>query len=145
MCRGWVFALAVVLAIAGCTSSRVADPHPAQFTLDRPFILEGGQEGSLDGENLRLRFSEVLEDSRCPKAVECFWTGQARISVTVQPEGQEPTTVAFNTNPAPGQNVQLVTVDGYAVALQSLDPYPETPDESPDLEDYRATLSVAKA
>jgi hypothetical protein len=142
--RTWVFALVSALAVAGCTSGHVAEAQPVQFTLNQPFVLEGGQEATLTGDSLRLRFSDLLEDSRCPKAVECFWTGQARIGVTAQPVGQEPTRLEFNTNPAPGQNVQLATVDGYTVTFQSLDPYPETPDESPDLEDYRATLSVGK-
>ena len=145
MWRSWVFAVATGLVVACCASVGVADAQPTQFTLDQPFVLEGGHEAGLAGGELRLRFSDVLEDSRCSKAVECFWTGQARISVTAQPEGHEPIMLVFNTNPAPGQNVQSVTVDGYAVALQSLDPYPQTPDESLDLEDYRATLSVTKA
>jgi hypothetical protein len=140
MSRTWLLAVAV-LALAGCGH---AEAQPVHFDLDQPFTLGGGQEATLNGEDLRLRFTEVLEDSRCPKAVECFWTGEARVSVDVQPDGGESTTVQFNTNPAPGQSVQLVTADGYTVALESLEPYPETPGESPDLEDYRVTLSVAK-
>ena len=50
----------------------------------------------------------------------------------------------FNTNPAPGQNVQTVEVDDYTISLKSLDPYPRTPDESIALEEYSATMSVQK-
>jgi hypothetical protein len=76
--------------------------------------------------------------------VECFWTGQARIVVDVQPAVGTPTTVAFNTNPAPGQNLQMAQVGEYAIELVSLDPYPQTPDDALALEQYRATLEVRK-
>jgi hypothetical protein len=76
--------------------------------------------------------------------VECFWTGQARIAIAVQPEGSGPTTIEFNTNPAPGQTVKVADVGQYAIELQSLDPYPQTPDDPIALEDYRVTLVVRK-
>ncbi len=61
----------------------------------------------------------------------------------MQPEGSGPTTVEFNTNPAPGQTVKVGEVGPFSVELQSLDPYPQTPDAIA-FEDYRATLVVRK-
>jgi hypothetical protein len=92
---------------------------------------------------LRLRFTEVLEDSRCPTRVDCVWTGQARIAVLVQPAGRDPEAVEFTTSPAPSQNKDTVAVHGYTIWLKSLDPYPETTAAIP-FEQYRATLSVRK-
>jgi len=43
-----------------------------------------------------------VEDSRCPTQVNCFWTGQARTALDVQPDRSGWTRVEFNTNPAPG-------------------------------------------
>ena len=131
-------------ALAGCQVSREAYADPAEFTLGKEFTLGGGQESVLRGENLRLRFSELLEDSRCPTEVECFWTGQARIAVVVQPPDHPSATAYFNTNPAPGENVQKTRVDDYTISLKSLDPNPRTPDEPISFEDYRATLLVER-
>lgn len=136
--------LALVFALAGCQFMNHAEAGPVEFELKQDFPLSGGQEATITGENLRLRFTDVLEDSRCPTEVECFWTGQARIAVAVAPAGRAATTVDFNTNPAPGQNVQSVDVDGYTVELKSLEPYPRTPDDGIALEDYTATLSVRR-
>src|SRR6476620_783868 len=122
-----------MLALTGCQSHE-AHADPAETGLDQEFCLHGGQEATISGENLRLRFTDVLEDSRCPTEVECFWTGQARIAVAVEPAGRAATTADFNTNPAPGQNVQTVEVDGYTIELKSLDPYPRTPDDGIALE-----------
>lgn len=121
-----------------------AQADPVDADLDQVFVLGGGQQATVRGENLHLRFSDVLEDSRCPTQVECFWTGQARVAIEVVPDGRAPTATEFNTNPAPGQNSQTTQVDGYTIELQSLDPYPQTIDESIALEDYRATLAVRK-
>jgi hypothetical protein len=141
--RLWILVLAIVLV--GCQASREAEADPMAYTLDRQFTVNGGQEAAITGENLRLRFTEVLEDSRCPTDVECFWTGQARIAVLVHPAGSPPVTVDFNTNPAPGQNAQTVQVGGYTIELKSLDPYPTTPDGGIAFDDYKATLLVRKA
>jgi hypothetical protein len=114
-----------------------------EFGLNQAFTISGGQEGLIPSESLRLRFTDVLEDSRCPTRVECFWTGQARIAIAVEPEGGS-TTVEFNTNPAPGQTVEEATVGRYSVELQSLDPDPQTPEDPISFEAYRATLVVRK-
>jgi hypothetical protein len=131
----------LALTLVGCQMSREADADPVAFTLGREFTLGGGQEATSGGD-LSVRFSELLEDSRCPTEVECFWTGQARIAVIVQPTGRPSTTAYFNTNPAPGENVRTVRAGDYTVELTSLDPYPRTPDDPISLEDYRATLLV---
>lgn len=136
--------VALAVATVGCQVTREAEADPVEFALNQEFTLRGGQEAVISGENLRLRFTDVLEDSRCPTEVECFWTGQARIAVLVEPAGSPSTTVDFNTNPAPGQNVQNVDVDDYTISLKSLVPYPRTPDESIALDEYSATMSVQK-
>jgi hypothetical protein len=62
--------------------------------------------------------------------------------VAVEPAGRAATIVDFNTNPAPGENVQTADVDGFTVELKSLEPYPRTPDDGVALENYTATLVV---
>lgn len=145
MNKSWSLAVLIGIALVGCGSSPVAEAGPVTFTLNDAFPLRGGQEAATRDQDLRVRFTDVLEDSRCPTEVECVWTGQARIEIEVQPAGSDPTTTEFNTNPAPGQNVQTARVGEYTIRLESLDPYPRTTHESPALEDYTATLSVQKA
>jgi hypothetical protein len=132
------------LALMSCHVGGPARADIPEFNLNEPFALAGGQDALVPSEKLRLRFTDVLEDSRCPTRVECFWTGQARIAIEVQPDGSAPTTVGFNTNPAPGQTVKSATVGAYSIELQSLDPYPQTPEDPIAFEDYRATVVVRK-
>jgi hypothetical protein len=142
--RALLVVAVLAAALIGCQGGRTADADPVEFTLGEQFVLGGGQEAVFSGDNLRVRFSQVLEDSRCPTDVECFWTGQARIAIGIQPAQGASRTVDFNTNPAPGQNVQTVRVDDYTVELKSLEPYPRTPDDPISFEDYRATLLVRR-
>jgi hypothetical protein len=141
----WTWPLAVLLGLAlmSCHINEPARADVPEFNLNEPFTLAGGQEGLIASEKLRLGFAAVLEDSRCPTQVECFWTGQARIAISVDPEASSSTKVEFNTNPAPGQTVKVAQVGPYSIELQSLDPYPQTPDAIA-FEDYRATLMVQR-
>jgi len=134
----------LALALVGCQVSREAGAVPVTFTLGQEFTLGGGQEAVFGGGDLSVRFSELLEESRCPTEVECFWTGKARIAVIVQAIGRPSTTAYFSSNPAPGENAQSVRAGDYAVELTSLEPYPRTPDDPIPFEDYRATLVVAR-
>jgi hypothetical protein len=138
-----LFAVLLGVALMSCHAAEPARADAPDANLNEAFTLGGGQEAVIASEKLRLRFSDVLEDSRCPTQVDCFWTGQARIAILVQPDGSGSSTMEFNTNPAPGQTVKEATVGSYRIALQSLDPYPQTPDSVP-LEDYRATLVVQR-
>ena len=143
MNRTWYAAMAVGLILTGCQVDH-AGAHPDTFNLNQDFDLGGGKVASTDGDGLRLRFTDVFEGSRCPERVECFWTGQARLSILVQPTGEAPSTLEINTNPAPGQNVSTGRVGEYTIELKSLEPYPQTPDDATPLEDYRVTLLVGK-
>jgi len=147
MYKRWIWAVVALfgLALTGCQVDEQARADAPEAHLDEAFALGGGQEAVIASENLRLRFDQVLEDSRCPTRVDCVWTGQARIAIVVQPNAGEPSTVTFNTNPANGQTVNVVAVGPYAIEMQSLDPYPQSPEDPIPFEDYRATLIVRKA
>jgi hypothetical protein len=143
MKKTWLAALVLGLALVACHTEQAA-AKPLEINLNEVFALKGGQEATINGEDLRLRFDKVLEDSRCPKMVECFWTGQARVALLVEPNGRGETTLEFNTNPAPDLNNQTARLDEYTITMDALEPYPQTPEQSIELEDYRATLKVGK-
>ncbi|MBX3059774.1 MAG: hypothetical protein KF770_25260 [Anaerolineae bacterium] len=110
-------------------------------SLNEPFALAGGAETAVGDDGLVLHFESVLEDSRCPTQVNCFWSGQARILIVASQAGQEPVSLEFNTNPAPDQTVDLLPAYDYTVQLIQLDPYPQYTDPIP-FTDYRAQLVV---
>ena len=114
------------------------------MNLNEPFALPAGESVFVADTGLRLTFTNVVEDSRCPTDVACVWTGRAVVEMEVQSGTESPQTITFDTNPAPTELRDTITVAGYAIHLQSLDPYPKTPDPIP-LADYVATLIVTLA
>lgn len=112
--------------------------------LGDPFTVGVGQTAVMPTENLQLTFIEVLEDSRCPTQVTCFWTGQARPTIQVRLGDIELVTLEFNTNPAPDLNQQQVSIGDFVIELQSLDPVPADPEVPIEPDDYRLTLQVTK-
>lgn len=38
-------------------------------------------------EDAAISFKKVIEDSRCPKDVDCIWAGQARVLIAVKTNG----------------------------------------------------------
>jgi hypothetical protein len=95
----------------------------------------------LAADGLTVEFSEILEDSRCPRQVDCVWSGQGRLVIYVWLTGQEPT--AFELNTLSSLNQSVISYEAYQIELLSLDPYPETPEQEIALEDYEATFVVS--
>ena len=62
------------LTLSGC----VSHPDRNNGTDSARF----GQTANVDG--LRVTPLRLLEDSRCPRGVQCVWAGQVRISVSVR-------------------------------------------------------------
>lgn len=118
-------------------------PQAEEVNLGEPFVLQAGKTVTVVGTGMQLTFTAVVEDSRCPTDVECFWTGRAVVEMEVQAGDDAPQTITFDTNPAPTELRDTIEVAGYSIHLQSLDPYPKTPDPIP-FADYQATLVVSQ-
>ena len=52
-------AVSMLVALAGCS-------EPAEAELDKEFTLAVGESAAIKGEDLSIRFVEVISDSRCP-------------------------------------------------------------------------------
>jgi hypothetical protein len=83
--------------------------------LGEEFVLRFGDQVSVQGVKLSLKFQDVTEDSRCPDGVVCVWEGNSRVLLEVNQS-----TFALNTTVEPKQ----IIVDRYLVRLNSLSPYP---------------------
>ena len=52
--------------------------------MNREFDLRVGQEITVAGTDMKVRFDSVKEDSRCPEGVDCIWEGNAKIALTLK-------------------------------------------------------------
>ena len=81
----------------------------------------------------------MLEDSRCPRNVECVWAGEAKYVVTFT-KGDASEQAVF-TEPGEYSQGKVVVFD-YEI-MSTLEPYPEDPGDIAPA-DYRLQMSVQK-
>jgi len=123
--------------------SACAKPARIQANPGQEFTLYVGQTATVAGENLEIRFAEVISDSRCPQGVTCIWAGEAScltyVTITnlgtppyklvlVQPGSSDPATQDF---------------DGHRISFR-LEPYPVAGKTTPKSE-QRLVMTVTKS
>lgn len=86
----------------------------------------------------KIKFVDMLEDSRCPKDTNCVWAGNARVSVQVSKGGKKK---IFELNSARG--TQAVVFQGYEFKLAKLTPEPAS-NIRIRKDGYVATFNVSK-
>ena len=111
------------------------------FSLGDSFSLAVGQSASVDGEDLAIKFIDVIADSRCPSGVQCIWQGEVAclVEITYSGTGQE----KVLTYPGLTQEPSKAQFGSYQFTF-SVEPYPEAGKEIKKSE-YRLNLLVTKS
>lgn len=74
----------------------------------------------------RIRFLQVISDSRCPRQVTCIRAGEAKILLGIYVAGKDPVEVEMLVNSAE-QLLPVLKAAGLKLRVAGLSPYPETP------------------
>lgn len=71
----FIFLLLIISLSLGCKKKTV---H-----LNEEFKLDFNKTATVnvDGEKFEIKFSKLVEDSRCPPDAYCFWAGEAAIEI----------------------------------------------------------------
>ena len=102
-----------------CTPAGSAQPVPIE--LGRAFSLSPGQVGQLADGTLRVGFTGVSADSRCPRGEQCVWAGDATVQVWLQGASGPKHTYELGAMPGPAQATSALD---HELRLVRLDPYP---------------------
>lgn len=121
--------LVLALSVSAIASVPVLPEEPRM-------TLAPGESATV--ESLRLRFDEVVTDSRCPTDVDCVWAGLAEVAVTVA-SGGESTAYRLFVGAEPG----AVVHDGVTIALVRVAPE-RLSTRSIEADEYRATFEVRR-
>ena len=122
--------------ILGCGK----DEYEDERKIGEDFSLRIGETVSIKGEQLRIEFLEISEDSRCPRNVTCIWEGRAIaiINVLIGNTSQEVELVEPGLTDTPTKT----QFEEYEFVFKIL-PYPEAEVQiSPG--EYRLMLTVNK-
>ncbi|QRM88820.1 hypothetical protein FG167_06095 [Lacinutrix sp. WUR7] len=101
---------------------------------------------SVQFEDIRLKFVEVVQDSRCPKAVQCIWAGEVIVLVDVFKNGNKVEQKKLTINPTFSLQEQLGNLfssEALSISGISVMPYPVANNKIP-MEDYYIQLDVRK-
>lgn len=115
---------------------------PTETPIDSKFgenvVLKIGESVAIQGDELVLTFEKLVEDSRCPTGVDCFWEGQAKINLLVN--GSETVEVIMR---AGKEDLAKDTLNNIVYTLLTVSPYPDVKDELPLPEDrYSIEITV---
>ncbi|WP_379952827.1 hypothetical protein [Dokdonia sp. R78006] len=92
-------------------------------TVEVPKIYIKAYNGKLAQiEATTIRLVEVLEDSRCPKGVDCIWAGNAKVLVEITSESGRKTTKEIILNG--GRVAPIYSEEGLVISINGLAPYP---------------------
>jgi hypothetical protein len=82
------------------------------------------ESGVISGDDLKLCFTTVINDSRCPANVVCVWQGTAVARFTFT-KNNESSTFDLSTLDAPPTYDKDTVLMGYKIELINLHPYPQ--------------------
>lgn len=131
-----------ILSLLFIFSAAVAPPAesvPKEAALGQEFEIRIGQQVSIKREGLRVSFTSLAEDSRCPEGVKCIWAGNGKVVLRLSKAGRRAGWMRLNTTLDPKQD----DYRGYDVKLVSLSPYPKK-DVPIKRKEYVATLVVSR-
>jgi hypothetical protein len=132
----WLLSAAVLSAQQ---MKRVEPAKEGDARVQDGIIIKRGKEVKVEGEDLKIAFVSVTDDSRCPEGATCVWAGNGRIHLTARNAKGECVEFDLNTT------LQPVEYDfgKYRIKLASLSPYPSIK-HHPKPDEYVATLVVTK-
>jgi uncharacterized Zn finger protein len=127
--------LSMLLLVSGC-----AKPGEDQVNLNKEFTLSIGQSAVVSGENLSVKFIDVLSDSRCPRGITCVWAGEASSLVEITYNDA----TYSKTLTVSGSTENTITNFANYDLRFNIQPYPEAGKQIAK-KDYRLQLVITKS
>ena len=127
--------ISIFLLLVSCTGT-----DELTAGLDQEFTLSIGQSARIEGEDLQVRFEEVIEDSRCATGSACIWEGRVSLAVEIKDNGSPYKMVLIQS----GMNNQYAseTYKAYQLTFK-VNPYPELGKDIAT-DDYQLLLTISE-
>lgn len=144
------FVVLVIGLVSGCdrsTATPFANSTDRQSTeiaakLDRKFSIKYDRLARIRSEDLDLKFTHVVSDSRCPSETQCVFQGRVEITLHVVQGDRDFGNINL-VRQAGLENASIATIDGYSIQLLDVKPYPKT-SQPIELSDYSAIIEVSR-
>lgn len=108
--------------------------------------LKEGETQMMKAEKMKVTFTTMKEDSRCPQDVNCVWAGVATAEIQLLGASKRPLTILLSTMNDPNRgHQQTVNFEGYNYTLVEVSP--ETTSDKgfkSNLGNYKIALKIEK-
>ena len=147
MNRHIVVLAASLLATAGCSTNKKpigsANESAQRVPIGPDVRLAWHQEVIVDDTPYRIRFADVVEDSRCAPDVQCVWAGRVRIALALTLEGGTP--VVDTLVLGPGSPAQPARYGNLGVRFVGYEPAPARSTEARPAQQAVALLRLERS
>lgn len=138
----WLIAGLFSIVSAGTTSCNA--PQNQAFEMDKAFTLHYGETAQWTAdETIQIRFDSTLDDSRCPKGVQCVWAGRAVAGITFSQNGEMQNGALVLGDPAGTNYSNTATFGDFTVTLNQVNPHPVA-EQKIQPNDYSVELEIKK-
>lgn len=114
-------------------------PIQKEKPAEKGHSIKIGKVLAVPNENIKIKFIDVLEDSRCPTGARCVWAGNAKVKIEVE-QNNETKTIELNSTVSPTE----MSHAGYKIGFLDLSPYPDLSKQTNKAE-YVVNLDILKA
>ena len=134
--KSTILYLVIIIGISAMLTSACTKAGTGFNTYD----LDYEQQVSIDADN-RIRFTQVIEDSRCPIDVECVWAGRAVVGFEFSAGSETTFPITLALGPDNPEAADTTVLDKYRLELLRVLPAPlSTADPLP--EEYQVRILV---
>lgn len=152
----WTILVGLMMLLSACGAqtpaaaptplpTETAQPDAIAGDVGEPIALPFGAMAVIAEANLRVQFTEVVEDSRCPANAMCVQQGQAVVEVLISDGTNPAAPIRLTLASADTQGERArATIGNVVIQIVALDPYPGTV-EHVTPQDYVLTLRVEPA
>jgi hypothetical protein len=130
----YVIALVCLLSVTACDFWSPTEPSPVNAEL----TLAPGEQRSVSGTDISIKFEAVTGDNRCPGDATCILGGSATVRIQVQ--GPRTASQRYDLNTGDMRPIQH---GAFTVELLEVAPYPFA-SRPFDPSEYRVTLRVTR-
>jgi len=128
--KGLILSLLMVLALSVMPADAAKKGETVRVQINKEKRTAKGK--------VSIRFTDLVEDSRCPTDTNCVWAGNAKIKIRVSGYGRSQELTLDTNGPHQG-----ATAEGYSIKLVSLTPAPRS-NVRINRNGYVATFELAK-